>query len=58
MQHGIKWPIDIDVVGHIVLHKPKAFVTKQMTNIVGTARNQVVHGNDGVPLGQKAFAQM
>jgi hypothetical protein len=56
MQNVIDLAIDVNVVGHVVLHEKKPFVPHQMSYIISGARDEIIQRDDLVPLIDKLIA--
>ncbi len=58
VQHGIQWPLHMDIVCNVLSHECKVLVGFQVGNVAQVTRHQVVHCHHIVPLGQEAVHQM
>ena len=56
MQDRIHVAVHEDVIGHVVEHEPELPVPGQVGDVVGRARQQVVHRDDAVALGEQPVA--
>ncbi len=58
VQHRVQRPSDVDVFRHIMFDEFKIRASVQVCDVVGIARDEIVHGDDAVPFGQQSIAQM
>src|SRR5690349_19853346 len=58
MEYRIQGAVDIDVVCGVMFDKTKILISREMSNVTGIPRNQVIHCNDGVSLCEEAITQM
>jgi hypothetical protein len=58
VQYGVDGSFDVNVVRYIVMNKEEARMTGQMSNIVGTAGDQIIHRDHRMPFSQKAITQV
>lgn len=58
MKDGIHRTIDEDVIGHIMMDETEARMTDQMSDILRTAGDEIVHAHDVIAVGKETVAKM
>src|SRR4030042_853961 len=57
MKNVIERTFNIDIVGHIVLDEEESLITES-GDVIHSAGNEIVHGDDFMPFFQKIFTDM
>ena len=58
MQDGIHFAGDKNVIRYIAFVKRKLLVIRKVRDIVRTARDEIIHADDFVPVCQQVIAEM
>jgi hypothetical protein len=58
MEHAVQWPVDVDLVGYVVLDEAEARLILQMRKIRWIAGDEIVHTDDIVAVLEEAIHQM
>jgi hypothetical protein len=58
MQHVVDQPVHVEWFGNVVDDHPELGIVEQVPDVVRPPGDEVVHAQDGMPLGQEPLAQV